>query len=281
MSPPNKRITADDEKLILNAYRSGKTGRQILSLLSDRFKTTKTVYDIIHKYGDSTRKSGRRFNVDHFYFSTIDKPEKAYILGLLLTDGWVRSDRPEIGLQLTIEDRGIIERVKEEWKSGRRLLVLKKNKFRGINGKIYQSSPMIRIAVTSVRMKEDLASYGVVPTKTRIVWMPLLKNYMSDLIRGIIDGDGTISYHGVTGQPCVRFVGSPYLMSQISLFLTMTLGVTYRNPSRVIGSDFLTYVDYSVKKDVDSIVKYAYNDPCIVIERKMKRAKGIISNIFG
>ena len=218
-------------------------------------------------------------DVDDFYFAEVNTPEKAYILGLMITDGWIRSDgRPEVGIQLIEEDTNIIEFIKAQWKSTRKILVLDKGDFIGANGKKYAASKMARIVVQSTRMWSDLYSHGVAPNKTRSTWMPLLDySVMPHLIRGVIDGDGTIYRHGETGQPCVRFVGSPFLVSQIAMYLTMKIGVGYRNPSLVRGSDFLSYVDYSIGKDVLRILRYAYENAPISIKRKQKHAENIFS----
>jgi len=279
----SRKITPDDERSILFAYSEGKTGSEILDILDGKFKTTKTVYDTLRRFGVSRRNGGTcPASVDHFYFAKIDTPEKAYVLGLIVTGGWVRSDgRPEVALQLVVEDKNIIEFVKREWKTDRKILVLRKGKFKGLNGKVYQSSPMARIAVQSERMHSDLSAYGVVKSKTRKTWMPLLDEWaMPYLIRGIIDGDGTIYRHGQTGQPCVRFVGSPFLVGQVTMYLTMILGVGYRNPSLKSDSDFLSYVDYSISDDVVKILDYAYGgEMSVSIGRKMESAKSILSEV--
>lgn len=51
------------------------------------------------------------------YFSQIDTEEKAYLLGLLKTDGYVKVGKgsPRIGISLKADDLQMIERIKEEF----------------------------------------------------------------------------------------------------------------------------------------------------------------------
>jgi hypothetical protein len=281
--PPNKKLTAEDEKTIISAYREGKTAAAILLMMNGKFKTSKTVYDVLKKHGITSRNPGKaQADLDHFYFSAIDRPEKAYILGLLVTDGWIQRCRSEVGVQLVVDDQDVIEKVRQEWKSKRRLIFTKKRPFKGKSGKVYSATRMVRIAIDSAKMKEDLSYYGIRPAKSKTAWLPLLPDdMMPHLIRGIIDGDGAIYNHSKTGRPCVRFFGSPYLVAQIALFLTMKLRVSYRNPGRIKSSDFLSYVDYSRDADVSAIVRYAYASPVIAVQRKLARAKDIISQAAG
>jgi DNA-binding NarL/FixJ family response regulator len=47
MTVPNKKITIEDEKIILELYKKGKSGPEILKELNFKFKTVKTIYDCI------------------------------------------------------------------------------------------------------------------------------------------------------------------------------------------------------------------------------------------
>lgn len=50
-----------------------------------------------------------------------------------------------------------------------------------------------QIAVRSNIMASDLAKYGVIPRKTPHTYLPeVTEEYLSHLIRGIFDGDGSI-----------------------------------------------------------------------------------------
>lgn len=69
----------------------------------------------------------RIHNYDQNYFDEINTPEKAYFLGLFYADG-CNSEHPstgEISISLQIEDRCVIDKLKEEIKSDYPLLIRK------------------------------------------------------------------------------------------------------------------------------------------------------------
>lgn len=277
MAPPNKKITIEDEKKILELYKKGKTGPEILKELNFKFKGAKTIYDCIHKFGVKIKERWEYTNHDHFYFSSIDSPNKAYILGLLIADGWVDADRNVVGIQLTEEDAFIIEKIKEEWKTDNKIITcFKKPILRKDKAKTYICSPMKRISVNSPKMFEDLQRLGLKQNKSLVITLPLIgEEYDGDLFRGIIDGDGSIYVHSNGKDVCIRINGSHYLVAQSALYLTKRLGVTYRIPSI---NQSISYIDYSVKEDVVSLYNFIYKniDESFCLERKRNVAKNYI-----
>ena len=271
-----KRMTLDDEKNIIKYYKEGKSGSEILELLNYKFKTTKTVYDILRKHNIDMLTKSDRVIVDNFYFSNINTPNKAYILGLMLTDGWVFPKRNQVAIQLQEDDLNIIEKIKEEWGTDNKIITCTKKPFKGENGNIYQPKPLKRILVCSKKMIEDLKGHGIVNKKSLIVTLPILDKYTSHLFRGIIDGDGSIYIHSQSKEPCVRFLGSHYLIAQICLFLHLHLNLKYHRPSM---NNNISFVDYSSQEEVIPLVNWLYKDinNSFCIERKKDVIKDIIS----
>lgn len=270
-------MTAEDERLIVSEYIAGKSARQILDILGNKFKTKKTVYDILKKYDITTRTLIDYQEIDHFYFSSIDKPIKAYILGWLISDGWVASKgtKNQVAIQLQEGDKYILEMIKKEFKTDNKIFKCKKKPFKSlVNDNIYHSQTMYRLDVRSPRMIEDLARFGIVPCKSLITILPVLEDYQSHLLRGILDGDGSIYLHAQANTPCVRFLGSHYIVAQIILYLHITLGVSYRFP---IHRENISIVDWSAKNDVKTILDYLYKDSeHIRLERKYEKIKSYI-----
>jgi hypothetical protein len=83
----NKRLTPEVEGFIVAKYRGGLSAGEILKSIP--FRTRKTVYDVLERHG-VPRRGGvadykKRF--DEGAFAVVDTPEKAYWLGILITDG--------------------------------------------------------------------------------------------------------------------------------------------------------------------------------------------------
>lgn len=86
---------------------------------------------------------------------------------------------------------------------------------------------------------------------------------MSHLIRGLIDGDGWISYKAHS----IGFCGNYTLVSQVRSFLIYTLNVY---PVAIIHSEPNLYqISWAGKQDVNTICNYIYmNKNDCYLERK-------------
>jgi hypothetical protein len=126
-------------------------------------------------------------NLKENFFDEIDTEEKAYFLGLMISDGNVFNDetgrQASISITLDSNDKYILEAFQSAL---------------GANTSVaHDGRGCSQIAVRSNKMAETLAGYGVVPRKSHITYLPLNipKDKFSHLIRGIFDGDGSIQAH--------------------------------------------------------------------------------------
>lgn len=116
--------------------------------------------------------------VAHDYFKDIDTPEKAYILGLLASDGCV-TDRDVVTFGLQAKDASLVEWVRDRLSPMSKLGVAKRDGF-------------VSFAVTSHRMADDLARLGIVPRKSRfLAWPSVLGEMRRPFLLGCFDGDGS------------------------------------------------------------------------------------------
>lgn len=129
---------------------------------------------------DDVRDAREQTAKDHSYFCRIDSQEKAYLLGLLATDGNVSGGT--ISLALKARDRVLLERFE-------RAIGLRPSAIRPM------LKGMLRTSVTSAEMARDLAKLGVVPNKTMSLRWPegLERSLDRHYLRGVFDGDGGIS----------------------------------------------------------------------------------------
>src|SRR5215207_8694293 len=153
----NKKLTPEVEGFIVEQYRGGLSAGEILKAIP--FRTKKTVYDVLERHGVARRGGIADYKkvFDEAAFAVVDTPEKAYWLGLLITDGYVveagRVGSPVVGLQMT--DR-------EAAQGFRDFLGLQHPVLRiGQRGERHR--PMYRTVCHSRRMAHDLARFGVVP----------------------------------------------------------------------------------------------------------------------
>lgn len=132
----------------------------------------------------------RTHNYDENYFDEINTPEKAYFLGLLYADG-CNVEHPstgELSISLQIEDRIVIDKLKEEMKSDYPLNIQKRID--------ENHKDKIRFYVYGKHIAEALDKQGCVKRKSLILTWPTIQQVPEELLshfmRGYFDGDGCI-----------------------------------------------------------------------------------------
>lgn len=150
----------------------------------------KSITDKVKKhYGENYKNliNSAKINRKGYYytFEKINNQFDAYYLGLLLTDGYITTRGTDVGLDLVDKDcisflsNGI----------GKKYNVIKK----------YRSNEQnrYRLIVSGKELVNNLQRYGVVKNKTFTLEGPQLlpeeEKFIPYIIRGIIDGDGTVS----------------------------------------------------------------------------------------
>lgn len=170
----------------------------------------------------SRRRAGlvRKHDFDLDYFESIDTPEKAYWLGFIYADG---SLAPNNTLRI-----GLHKEAKKH--------LTKFAKAVGYTGKIRGPDKDGRydLDLTSKKFAEDLRDKGVVENKTFIVRYPdfLSRELNRHFIRGVFDGDGTITTHKsryrerVYEAPFMAIVGgAPRFLREVVSILSQEVGV--------------------------------------------------------
>lgn len=174
-------------QMVLEYVNDGRDARYLANKYG--YKTHKSVLDKIRKHGYRTRSVSecKLVNKIHADFSMerIDSHFKAYLLGLLLTDGWIV--RTTVGLDLTDEDaiKFISDIIGIEYSTYEREAPRK---------------PRHRLRITNIRVMEEMARFGVVPHKSLTLQPPQLHDdewkYLPYIVRGIIDGNGWVRNDG-------------------------------------------------------------------------------------
>jgi hypothetical protein len=254
----NRRLTPETERFIVEQYCGGRTAGEILQSIP--FKTRKTVYDVLERHGVRRRDGLADYkSYDEAAFAVIDSAAKAYWLGVLITDGYVveagRAGSPQVGLQMC--DREAAE--------GFRDFIGSKNGVLRIEPKSDKHRPMYRAVCNSRRMADGLARFGVVPRKSHQTFLPILdEGMMPHLLRGLFDGDGTVSERS-DGKLLVGFCGSERLVAEVRMWLICRLGVS---DNRIHENGTIRFVQWSHREDVRRVAQYLYRDAEFYLQRK-------------
>ena len=215
-----------------------------------------------------------RYFIDHDFFSKIDSEQKAYFIGLLITDGSIHSERNAININLIEEDSHILEYFR---------ILLKTNapiRFKNIK-KNYPSRKNICIfEFSSEKIKSDLSKLSLTPKKTFETRLPLNfldSKFHKHLIRGIFDGDGSINLSG-------RFsitTGSPKFANDLKDFFIKNLNLIGVIRDREGSSALEFYINTGKKlENTKTIYHYLYDnsDKKCFLKRKYFKFQKILKN---
>lgn len=109
--------------------------------------------------------------------------------------------------------------------------------------------------VKSKQWIEDIKKYGVIPNKTYSAYLPEIRpDLMPHLIRGLIDGDGWISYKSHSIGLC----GNISLVEQVRDYMVNTLNVY--NVKVIQTEPHLWMINWASYSEVIRICNYIYQD---------------------
>lgn len=219
-----------------SAYKRRLWNPEELAYLRENY-TTMPVKDIAAHLGRSQQavhtrgnqlglKSRHRTGVNSLvkdYFKVIDTPMKAWVLGLLASDGSV-SKAGQLKLELHRKDLEIVEAVRDELAPGARISFYDT-----------RTTPMARFVVSDPGLVADLASHGVVNAKSLITAWPsglsgLSGQFTNSFICGYYDGDGSLGI-----RPALRWAvvsGNPDFLRMLQSEIRALIGVKVGGPYR-------------------------------------------------
>lgn len=228
------------------------------NLYSNEYKNTfvETEY---HPLSDDYKNIVRvYFNEE--YFDNIDTPNKAYILGLLLADG-NNYDNRILRLSLKESDKSILDRIVKELEYDGEL------RYIDYKSKNYNQSNQYLLTLCSKHLCRALCFYGVVPNKSLILQFPtnIRHDLYRHLIRGYIDGDGSISKN--TKDCRVRFISTYDFCKIAKLLVENTLQINC-SIKKCHGSNITHEFQVAGKRQVNIFLNWIYSDSDMYIERK-------------
>lgn len=182
------KIEKEDYNTVVSLYQSGLSLEKIGKVYGVNKSSIKTVLNKMNiKTRDNSHK-GRKYTINENYFDNIDTPNKAYILGLLYSDGCNYRKANHVKLELQESDKEILEKIKREMNINNPL------KLNELSKKNTNWQNTYRLSIVNKHVSETLESLGVIPNKSlKIVfpkWLP--DELLPHFLRGYVDGDGHI-----------------------------------------------------------------------------------------
>lgn len=181
-----KKLSKEQELQLVEEYKQGTPVIELMAKYG--FKTKKSITDKVKKYYGENYKEIIKQAQDNrkgytYSLKEITSPFDAYLIGLIMTDGYVLSDRDGLGLDMTDED--VIKFVASTIGTNYKTYIEEGRKNR------------YRVLINVQGISKEVERFGIVPRKSKIIEKPKLldkeRQYLPYIIRGVIDGDGCVS----------------------------------------------------------------------------------------
>ena len=258
----SNKIMIDKEKII-SIFKKTNSVNQTAKELGIGWSSCKR---ILNEYGYVTNpKNG---NIDNYdLFKKIKTEEDAYWLGIMYTDGWIRSDTNKIGLGSI--DLDLIEKWKNYTKSNNAIQIKTSDKLVGKqlpDGRVCKTARNFYILeFSSKQTKKNLILLGCLPKKSKILQCPTKDQVPDHLLwhffRGCVDGDGWITYNN---RYSIGLLGTQHFLEVLLSRLNI---LHYGDLHRKNNSDIWEFGIYK-KELVEKILVQLYNNANIYMNRK-------------
>lgn len=149
-----------------------------------------SIYYILKKYNINCRGEYDKNRIHFFNYDKMEKDShnKYYWIGFLAADGNVSNNYNEVSIELGKKDKKHLEKIKKFFESDAPIVDRINN-----NG-----SECSKVNFCSKKFAKYLSKYNIIPNKSLMYKIPLNEipqDYIYDYIRGIFDGDGSLSIH--------------------------------------------------------------------------------------
>lgn len=205
--------------------------------------------------------TNRRFSVDKEYFNHIDNEEKAYWLGFLFADGYIRERKSgnSLELKLSQKDEKHLSLFRKHIKSEHKIEYTT-NKVKYKNG--FSESKMCYLAIYSNELVESIKRQGIHSRKTFTINQPTIdENMKPHFIRGYFDGDGSFSFNSK------KYINKTQIVSASDNFINFIINELGKND---ITIHLYSKIKLQIQNKMDNLkfYNYIYKDATIYLERK-------------
>ena len=247
-----KKLSKEQELQLVEEYRKGTPVVELMAKYG--YKTKKSITDKVKKYYPDKyenivkeAQSGRRGYT--YSLSELTSPFDAYLVGLLLTDGYVLSDRDGLGLDMTDED--VIAFVANT-------IGTKYTSYDIENKKTHY-----RVLITIPGISAEAERFGIIPRKSNIVPEPRLmekeRKFLPYIVRGIIDGDGSVAKTSYGGSQFFIVTKSEVFANWIKKVLENDFFMD--DISIRISSEGLYRIETANQYNILKLIALVYNKP--------------------
>lgn len=248
-----------NENDVINQYILLKNIHKV----AKHFKVSSTTISRIIK-SNGVKLSNRRYDVNHTYFDKIDNEEKAYWLGFIYADGYIRERKTgnSLEIKLSVKDINHLELFRKNLDSN----YLIKESFSKVKYKGGVSvSHMCHLAIYSLQIVESIKTKGVHSRKTFTIGKPNIdEDLIPHFIRGYFDGDGSFSFNSK------NYSIKTQIVSASDEFKQFIIDELNKNGIKI---NLYSEIKLQIQTKVDNLkfYNYIYEDAKIYLNRKKEK----------
>ena len=206
------------------------------------------------------------YKVNQNYFKTIDTEDKAYWLGFIYADGYLNKKQNTFGIELKSTDMEHLEKFGKCIESDRPIKIYNKNS-------TYGPQTNCRWVCSNKTLYSDLIKHGITTTKSYDGKFPFVddEQYIKDVVRGIFDGDGCITYRkGTIGYltGSIGVCGTKEVLEYIENFSGFKWAWFQRYPKKDVNN---FQISCGNQNNIVAFLDSIYKDANIYLDRKYKK----------
>ncbi len=264
------KLNVKQELEIIEKKKNGITLKKIM--LEYNIKQAKTIYDVIERNGREKLIANKRYTINENYFENIDTEEKAYWLGFLYADGYVRMKYErsgELKLKLAIKDKEHIELFKKCLDSTHPIKDVNSKVI--VDGREYKSL-CSAFSVYNTKLVQDLYKIGCVNVKTFLITIPNIDSELiRHFIRGYFDGDGCIHLTKNSNGATCSIISNEIFINGIKNILG------YGN---IRKCDNIYVISFGAKENILYFYHLLYDNSTIYLKRKKDLFDKLFTNSY-
>lgn len=201
------------------------------------------------------RYRSRKYDVNEDFFKSVVSEQQAYLLGLLVSDGWVRND----GVGLSSTDLELCELMRDTLSSSH--LIREKLKKKPHHQTQYE------LFIGSNRISSDLQRLGCGKSKSLTACFPqeIPGDLVHHFIRGLWDGDGMIRFDHKSNAR-MSIVGTSMILDTVSNELREVAGISTK--VTILANGVTAKIHLSGNHKGVMLRQYLYRDATVCLQRK-------------
>ena len=215
--------------------------------------------------------NARKYSADETVFDNIDSEEKAWLLGLIVSDGCLYERRMCVQIALKHTDIDALEKAKIILKYSGPIYTRLARTYTSLKGIAYHHSESKTLCIYSKKIYFALINLGVMPRKSTKETLPKVhETLLPHLVRGTWDGDGAVYNNNNNRQQHhwrVALVGSAPLLTSIADIAYSVVGV--KKPVHKCKGNWHSFTLCS--RNALKWCDYMYKDATVYMDRKYQK----------